>query len=99
MIIVINPYNQPDDFTLLAQNAVTLEICGETNENGYFEVEEIPEGFEQRCLPPEAGKFLTYQQIKSWKSDKEKIINLESSLAETNVTLLEFMETILLGGM
>lgn len=40
----------------------------------YQEVTEIPTNFNQICLPQEAGRYLTYEQIKAWRS-----------LAETNV--------------
>jgi hypothetical protein len=63
MLIITTPNSQPRDFHLLAQNMQTYEICGLSNAEGYNVVHDIPEGFEQRCLPPEHGKYLTLAQI------------------------------------
>jgi hypothetical protein len=63
MLIITTPNNQPPDFWLLAQNTQTYEICGYSNAEGHTVVSDIPEGFEQRCLPPEHGEYLSLAQI------------------------------------
>lgn len=68
LIIVPNIKLAPADFYALAQNFATFEVCGETIQPGDFQqVEDIPDGFRQICLPAEAGMYLTYDEIKSWK--------------------------------
>ena len=44
----------------------------------YQTTNEIPTNFNQICLPQEAGRYLTYEQIKAWRS-----------LAEVNIELLK----------
>ena len=63
MLIKTTVENQPSDFSLLAQNMQTYEICGYTEQIGFEVIEDIPSGFEQRVLPPQYGIFLNLQQI------------------------------------
>jgi hypothetical protein len=63
MLIITTPSNQPEDFRLLAQNMTTYTVCGHSNAEGYETVDDIPPNFEQRCLPPHYGRFLTLAQI------------------------------------
>jgi hypothetical protein len=63
MLIITTPNNQPTDFWLLAQNMQTYEICGYSNAEGYAVINDIPAGFEQRCLPPDYGEHLALAQI------------------------------------
>ena len=64
MLIVTNVNNQPSDFRLLAQNMVTYNVCGYTNEEGFAKVDDIPCGFLQRVFPyARYGEYLTESEI------------------------------------
>jgi hypothetical protein len=63
MLIITTPYNQPEDFRLLAQNMATYALCGHSDAEGYETVDDIPPGFVQRVLPPHYGEHLTLVQI------------------------------------
>lgn len=63
------------------KNIVCCDIEGDleafrNSDIEYEEVDEIPTNFNQICLPQEAGRYLTYAEIKAWKPLKE--INLEN---------------------
>ncbi len=63
MLIVTNIDNQPQDFRLIAQNMSTYEVCGYTEQTGFIEVDDIPQGFEQRVLAGNYGQNLTSVEI------------------------------------
>lgn len=50
-------------------------------------ISEIPMNFVQTCLPPDAGYYLTYSQIKEWKSESERIEDLRADILENDYRL------------
>lgn len=89
MIIITTPENMPSDFVLLAQNTQTYEMCGTTDQEGYTVVEDIPEGYEQRCLPDGTGRYLKMQDIINCRARK--------FLADTDWQVLRHSDQIALG--
>lgn len=103
MLISIMPseIHKLSDFQLYSQNSKTLLCCGMTNDIvsnvDYTEIEEIPTGQEQRCLPQGYGKYLTLEQIeqglKNYTEPQRLIAEYEEKLADAENAL-----AILLGG-
>ncbi len=91
-LIQTTPSNRPEDFRLLAQNPKTYECVGYSSDTSFEEITEIPDGFEQRVLPPSYGIQLNVAQITNGLLLQEQglveIIRQNSDL-DFRVTLLE----------
>lgn len=90
MLIVTTITSQPEDFQLLAQNMITYEICGYTEQEGFTEVNDIPVGFNQRVLPGHYGDYLTLAEITNFTLIENG--QLKQTLNNTDLALIEQYE-------
>jgi hypothetical protein len=105
-LIKATPWEQPEDFKLLAQNMQTFEVCGYTEQDGFKEITEIPPGFEQRVLPEHYGRFLTLAEIANFAliengemrqildNTEQAIIELSETSESQDAAMLELSEKI-----
>lgn len=99
-LIITTIEQQPSDFKLFAQNMWTYELCGYTDQIGYKEVLDIPQGYSQRALPGHYGDYLTmveitnFMMIENGQLEKLDAVTTELSAMEVDRVMEDYKEVI-----